>query len=164
MGLLLITIIGTALGTLLALEAKSWMPYLSARLVRSTVDGMPPELDGEMRSRWREEIEGDLSSYLERPLAGLLFALRLRRRGGRRLAAELMLSHVLGEEQGRSLADRMVGARRIIVRFDSEKEILTYEDDGGRMFHQTHLGKNIIMLSPAVNQKLRAGEPVDIFT
>ncbi len=42
-----------------------------------------------------EEIESDLSSFDDRPLSGLLFALRLRFKGGRDLAAELSLEQTL---------------------------------------------------------------------
>jgi hypothetical protein len=164
MWLLLITILGTAIGTMLAVEAKSWMPYLSARLVRSTLDGMPADLDGEMLSRWREEIEGDLNSYLDRPLAGLLFSLRLRRRGGRRLAAELLLDCALVNSGERSVAEGIPATRKIIARFDNESQTLTYEDNGGRILDRQRLRENVIVMNPSINRELRAGKSVDIFT
>jgi hypothetical protein len=92
-----ITILGTLLGTLLALEAKAWIPYLSTWLMRTALAGMPEQLNANERSRWGEEIEADLTDYSERPLGGLVFALNLRRKGGRRLAAELILQEALTE-------------------------------------------------------------------
>lgn len=160
MGLLTITILGTAVGTLVALEAKSWMSYLSAKLVRSTLDTMPAELDGEIRSRWREEVEGDLDSYADRPFAGLLFSLRLRRRGGRRLAAELMLDHVLSN--GEDPFELPRPATRIMARFDRKSEVVAYEDDVGNLIHEHHLFPGAIVKDPVTNERLRNGERVVI--
>jgi hypothetical protein len=112
MTLLVLTLIATFLGTLLAVEAKAWMPYLAARLVRATIARFPGGLDEETASRWREEIEADLASYEDRPFGSLLFALRLRRRGGKALAAELALEQEL--DASKPTTDR--GPRVIIDR------------------------------------------------
>lgn len=93
--LVLITIVATVVGTLVALEAKAWMPYLSRRLLRATFADFPDGLDEPLVARWSEEIEGDLYRYGDRPLGGLIFALRLRLKGGRDLAAELALQAAL---------------------------------------------------------------------
>jgi hypothetical protein len=100
--LLAITIIGTFLGTIGALEAKAWMPYLTVRLVRTTIARFPDGLKEEMRSRWAEEIEADVASYDDRPLGGVLFAFRLRLKGGRELAAQLALHAALESGTGAS--------------------------------------------------------------
>lgn len=73
------------------------MPYFGGRLVRATLAGLPQGLDGEVRLRWSEEIEGDHASYEDRPIGGLLYALRLRLRGGERLAKELAFQQLMGE-------------------------------------------------------------------
>jgi hypothetical protein len=95
MEILALTIVGTVVGTILALEAGAWMPYLSRALVRSTLGRMPVGLDPHIRARWTEEIEADLGAYADRPIGGLAFALRLRRRGGRRLAEQLALAETV---------------------------------------------------------------------
>ena len=86
--------VGTIVGTVLALEALAWMPHMSRRLVRRALEKLPDDLPSELAARWWEEIEADLESYSERPVGGLLFALTLSLRGGKRLAAELALDSV----------------------------------------------------------------------
>jgi hypothetical protein len=93
--LLAIAIVGTFVGGLLVLEANAWLPYSSSRLLGRTLARLPEGLDAATRARWSEEIEADLASYEDRPLGGLLFALRVRRRGARDLAAELALGERL---------------------------------------------------------------------
>lgn len=95
MDVLAYTIVGTVIGTVLAIEAKAWLPYLTRALLRRTLDDLPDALDHQLRSRWSEEIEADLAQFDDRPLGGFLFALRLRWKGGRRLAAELALEQAL---------------------------------------------------------------------
>jgi hypothetical protein len=97
MVLLGVTILGTFVGTLTAVEAKAWLPTISARLLRATVAHFPTELPTETRARWIEEIEADLGSLADRPFGGVLFALRLRLKGGRDLAAQLALDQAMGE-------------------------------------------------------------------
>jgi hypothetical protein len=94
--ILILTIVGTVIGTLLAIEAKAWMPFLSRHLMRATFAHFPDGLDEPLVARWSEEIEADLHRYRDRPLGGLIFALRLRLKGGRDLAAELALQAALG--------------------------------------------------------------------
>jgi hypothetical protein len=127
MSFLAITIVGTMIGTMLAIEAKAWMPYVSHRLVRSTLDRMPNELDEDMQSRWGEEIEADLASYGDRPLGGLVFAVGVARKGGRGLAAELMLEESLegGEEDAR-------GIKVVAATLESGEREITYEASNGR--------------------------------
>jgi hypothetical protein len=99
MSLLLITIVGTFGGGLLVLEANAWMPYLSSKLLKGTLARLPEQLDATTRARWAEEIEADLAGYEDRPLGGLLFALGVRWRGGKDLAAELALGERLAQGQ-----------------------------------------------------------------
>lgn len=161
MDLLLITILGTVIGTLLAVEAKAWMPYLSARMVRSTLDGMPTELDDEMRLRWGEEIEGDLNAYSDRPLGELQFAVRLRRKGGRQLAAELMLDRVLKgatDTQGISEAkfEPSEGLLTVKARFHVDSEAFILEDADGHVVQRlSSLGDRDL------HERLYAGETVE---
>jgi hypothetical protein len=96
MALLTLTIVGTFAGTMLALEAKAWAPYVSARLLAAAIDRFPDGLDSGMRRRWGEELEADLAGYGDRPLGGLVFAIGVWRRGGKGLAAELALQEVVG--------------------------------------------------------------------
>lgn len=91
MEILVFTIIGTVIGTVLAIEAKAWMPYVGFRLVRATLERMPEGLEEQICSRWAEEIEADHAALADRPIGGLMFAVRLRLKGGRRLAGELAL-------------------------------------------------------------------------
>lgn len=95
MSIFIIPLIFGVCVALAASEAKAWLPYLSARLVRLTLAKMPDGLNQAMRQRWSEEIESDLDRFRDRPLGGLLFALRLYRKGSRTLAAELMLGQAL---------------------------------------------------------------------
>ncbi len=95
MDILFLSLIGTVAGTVLALEVLTWMPHVSRRLLERTIAEFPEELPGKQRARWAEEIEADLASFADRPLGGLQFALKLRRQGGRSLAAELALQSTL---------------------------------------------------------------------
>jgi hypothetical protein len=106
MVLLAITILGTFLGTVLAVEAKAWMPHLSACLVRATIARFPDGIDEDMRARWTEEIEADLAGYGDRPLGGILFGLRLRLKGGRELCAQLALQAALDAGSRASQAEQ----------------------------------------------------------
>lgn len=87
--LLALTILGTVIGTILAVEASAWMPHLGRRLVRSALSRFPDGLPAEVRARWAEEIEADFASFADRPWGGLVFAIGVRWRGARRLAVEL---------------------------------------------------------------------------
>jgi hypothetical protein len=94
----LATLVATIVGTAFALEAQAWAPHLSRRLLRATFGGFPPQLPAQLRDRWIEEIEADAASFEDRPLGGLAFSLRLWRRGGRALAAELALREMIETE------------------------------------------------------------------
>jgi len=96
---LLILTLATLLGTLLALEAKAWLPRLSRRLIAGAVARFPADLRAADRDRWRREIESDLAAFDDRPLGGLAFALRVRFKGGRDLAAELALAEKIAEPE-----------------------------------------------------------------
>jgi len=84
-------------GGLLAVEAAGWIPHWSAWLVARTLMSLPEALDEPTRYRWSEEIEADFGVFVDRPLGGLMFALGLRLRGARRLAAALALSERLAQ-------------------------------------------------------------------
>lgn len=129
MDLLAYTIVGTVIGTLLAIEAKAWLPYISASIVRSVLGKMPEPLDDQLRSRWSEEIEADLTQYDDRPLGGFLFALRLRRRGGKRLAEELALEQALSTS--RPIAESKEGPSRATG-------VTIHERDGRRVIYATN--------------------------
>ena len=92
---LLVTILGTIVGTVLAIEARAWLPHFSAWVLRKTLEGLPRKLDETLRKRWAKEIEADLASYQDRPVGGLIFAMRVRAKGARDLAAELALQQAL---------------------------------------------------------------------
>jgi hypothetical protein len=96
---LLILTVATLLGTLLALEAKAWLPRVSRRLIASAVGHFPADLGPADRDRWSREIESDLETFDDRPLGGLVFALRVRFKGGRDLAAELALAEKIAEPE-----------------------------------------------------------------
>ena len=138
MDLLLITVIATVIGTLLAIEAKAWMPYLSARILRGAIARFPEALARETRERWAEEIEADLAAYGDRPLGGLAFALRLRRRGGRRLAGELALAETVeakpaAADDGDQPNVRSEEGRTMWVGPDGGHDV-TYTADGRKVY------------------------------
>ncbi|HEX5929425.1 MAG TPA: hypothetical protein VFY48_08530 [Solirubrobacterales bacterium] len=91
-------VVGTAIGTVLAMEAWASAPHVGAWLVRGTIGGFPDAVPRGDRVRWAEEIEGDFATFRDRRLAGLVFALRLRIKGGRKLAAELALAQLSAAE------------------------------------------------------------------
>jgi hypothetical protein len=121
------------------------VPYVSRKLVRSMLAEMPEGLDRQTRSRWVEEIEADLASYDDRPLGGLTFAIRLRRRGGRQLAAELMLNQVLLNSKSKDQPENPlapVQARLIKAQIFSGHQVLTYQVKSGPLIEQiTHFEK-----------------------
>jgi hypothetical protein len=86
---LVVTAIGTALGTILAVEAQAWMPHLSKRLLRKAISRLDVDLSPERRGRWVEEIEADFDTYEGRPVGGLVFAIRLRLSGTKDLVRQL---------------------------------------------------------------------------
>jgi hypothetical protein len=93
-----VTVVATVVGTVLALEAQAWAPYVSRHLVRLVVARLRAEMPSHLRERWVEEIEADAASFADRPLGGLIFSLRLWRKGGRDLAGELVLREALAAE------------------------------------------------------------------
>ncbi len=92
--LIVATIVGTAIGTVLAMEAWASAPHVGGWLMRGTIDGFPETVPAGDRARWAEELGGDFATFEDRRLAGLAFALRLRIKGGRRLAGELALAQL----------------------------------------------------------------------
>lgn len=117
MDVLLFTVAGTIIGTVVATavvsEGAPLLSRLSIRIVRQVLDRLPDQLPSEDRERWREEIEADAATYAKRPLASLGFALNLRRKGARRLAAELLLRAALvPEPQPQQNGDRPPPADR----------------------------------------------------
>jgi hypothetical protein len=91
LALFAVTVVATVVGTVLALEAQAWAPYVSRHLVRLAVARLQADMPRQLRERWVEEIEADAASFADRPLGGLVFSLRLWRKGGRELAGELAL-------------------------------------------------------------------------
>jgi len=85
------TVIGTAIAMLLISEGGGSLTRLSRRIVERVISEFPEELPEQLRRRWSEEIRGDLETFARAPIRGLLFARKLRREGARRLAAELVL-------------------------------------------------------------------------
>ena len=75
---LLVAILGTAVGSLLARESSALLCGLSRALLDRGLRRMLRHWPGEERDRWREEIEYAFEAYSGRPLASLVFALRLR--------------------------------------------------------------------------------------
>jgi hypothetical protein len=96
----LLLTITTLLGSVLAVEARAWLPHLSRWIVSRTMKQLPKALSRELRERWTEEIEADLASFHDRPLSGFVFALRLRLKGARDLAAELALQQAMAAGHG----------------------------------------------------------------
>jgi uncharacterized membrane protein YccC len=105
--ILLYTIIGTLIGTVIAMvfvsEGGGALTRLNRRIVHRVLSQLPDELPEPLRQRWSEEIEADLESFSKQPLRGLWFALRLRQQGARRLAAELVLQIALLAPAARTL-------------------------------------------------------------
>lgn len=101
MELLALTVIGTVLGSIVAVEASAWMPHLSRRILRSALSRLPADLPPEVRTRWIEEIQADFACFADRPVGGLVFALGVRRKGARRLAAELKPRRLPARVQGK---------------------------------------------------------------
>jgi hypothetical protein len=93
-----VTVFATVIGTVLALEAQAWAPYVSRLLVRLAVARLQADMPRSLRERWVEEIEADAASFADRPLGGLVFSLLLWRKGGRELAGELALREALASE------------------------------------------------------------------
>lgn len=90
MNLLAVSIVGTLVGAALVLGGRACTLWLSERLLRATLVCLPENLDAEVRARWSEEFEADLASYADRPISGLVFALRARQKGCRGLVPELV--------------------------------------------------------------------------
>lgn len=95
--LLIASILGTVIGTVLALEAWASVPHLGSSLVRNTIDRFPASVPEAERVRWAEELKADFATYEDRRLAGLVFAIRLRATGGRKLMAELAAARPSGK-------------------------------------------------------------------
>lgn len=88
-------------------------------------DGQPvprADLPEALTDRWVKELEGDLTSFEDRRIAGLLFSLRLRLKGGPDLAAQLALAHTLGpgHREGDPLSS---DAREIVVTKDYDAHL-----------------------------------------
>jgi hypothetical protein len=113
---LVVAILGTALGSLLGRESSAVLSLLSRGLLDQGLRRLLRRWPPEARERWREEIEADFETYSERPLASLVFALRLRwttrRRPLRRAAAFLAdaFENTLDE-----LSEEEKAERRLIV-------------------------------------------------
>lgn len=75
---LVVAIVGTALGSLLGRESSAVLSLVSRALLDRALRRLLRRWPPEARDRWREEIEADFEAYSERPLASLVFALRLR--------------------------------------------------------------------------------------
>jgi hypothetical protein len=75
---LIVAVVGTALGSLLARESSAVLSLISQALLDRGLRRLLRHWPHEARDRWREEIEADFEAYSERPLASLVFALRLR--------------------------------------------------------------------------------------
>jgi hypothetical protein len=160
MALLAVSIIGTFIGTVLAVEAKAWAPHLSARLLRATIDRFPQGIDEEMRGRWSEEIEADLASYADRPLGGLIFALRLRRRGGKALAAELALQAALDSGAGTPADDDEAILREKVIWVKTKSGSVQLRIDAG--VGTPDLRHGTILSGPAGRQMTLEELPPDI--
>jgi len=98
MDLLVLTLAGTLIGTVLAVEAVAWLPYVSRALVAMALDEFPEDLSEDKTARWAKEIKADLASLEDRPIGGLYFAVGVCLKGGKRLAAELALQDVFANE------------------------------------------------------------------
>jgi hypothetical protein len=132
------------LGGVLAVELAAWIPHGSAWLVGRTLSRLPGALDGLTRDRWSEEIEADFATFADRPLAGLMFALRLRLRGARRLAAALALAERLkgpGEDVPRTAAVSVLGGvpQVIVARGMTPPERAQREDELCRILGEPDL-------------------------
>lgn len=118
--LLLVTVVGTIVGTVLAMEAWASTPHMSRWLLRKTVSRFPADLPEVLADRWAKELDADLASFEDRRIVGLLFALRLRLKGGPTLAAQLALAHA--QSSGHSEADppsaTSADAEAVVVTMD----------------------------------------------
>jgi hypothetical protein len=75
---LIVAVLGTVLGGLLARESSAWLIQLSRAVLDRGLRRLLQQWQGAARDRWQEEIEADFNTYSDRPLASLIFALRLR--------------------------------------------------------------------------------------
>jgi len=75
---LVVAIVGTVLGSLLARESSAVLSLVSRALLDRALRRLLRRWPPEAHDRWREEIEADFEAYSERPLASLVFAVRLR--------------------------------------------------------------------------------------
>jgi len=137
MDVLAYTIVGTVIGTVLAIETKAWLPYLSRRLLRRALAGMPGALEDRLRARWSEEIEADLAQFDDRPLGGLLLALRLLAKGGRGLAAELALEQTLSDPEPAAAPDQgVVRNFRLTMQRGDGRQVIYYGRRDGTFTRQ----------------------------
>ncbi|HEY3491372.1 MAG TPA: hypothetical protein VGK43_00370, partial [Solirubrobacterales bacterium] len=106
--ILLVTVIATVVGTILALEAWAWVPHLSSQLLRRTIDSLSEGLPPDQSARWAEEVEADFETYQSRRIGGLVFAVRFRLSGGRGLLEELSSEADAEPDPGDLQASRVI--------------------------------------------------------
>lgn len=111
--ILLVTVIATVVGTVLALEAWAWLPHLSQRLLRKMINRLPEELPEDLASRWSEEIEADFETYQGRRIGGLVFAVGLWVNGGRKLLDQLTADADEGPDPAALEVDQVIPALRL---------------------------------------------------
>jgi hypothetical protein len=76
---------------------------------------IPKELSTNLRERWTSEIEADLASFHDRPLSGFVFALRVRLKGGRDLAAELALQQAIARGRPDPVVEKELQERSVLA-------------------------------------------------
>lgn len=121
-----VTVVATVAGTVLALEAQAWAPYLSRYLLRQAMARLQADVPNSLRDRWVEEIEADAASFGDRPLGGLVFCVRLWRKGGRELAGELALREAYASQ---SQAASPASTETLVLRVPHDGKIVTFYID-----------------------------------
>ena len=109
---LLVAILGTAIGGMLARESSALLCQLNRALLKRGLSRLPPAADDQRRGR----IEADFEAYSERPVAGFLFALRLCLTVPGRLPSSLLAGGRLGMLRPSSvtLSGGLVGAMVVL--------------------------------------------------
>lgn len=111
----LILTVTTLLGSVLAFEVRAWLPHVSRYLISQAMKQIPKELSTNLRERWTSEIEADLASFHDRPLSGFVFALRVRLKGGRDLAAELALQQAIARGRPDPVVEKELQERSVLA-------------------------------------------------
>jgi len=139
-------LVGVAVA-ILASEAKAWLSHLSAWMLERALAKLPDGLPDEVRERWENEIRADLCRYDDRPFGGLVFVIGLRRKGIKRLAADLALQEAIAppagspEEDSEGESDKVkpVGSKPMVT--EGKDQIFSWRDLESSLLKWEHLNR-----------------------